>query len=120
MQTLATTARWIIRTQSLPYTALEVFPAIRTQPNVAPEEHPGYSPDVNIHIGAAEIFQRRPKTGENPILVSAAFNAGGIYDASNQNSKNFNRWHIRSYGNHLDRASRWFGDACSLVAGLRG
>ena len=119
MQTLATTARWIIRTQSLPYAPLEVFPAIRTQPNVAPEEHPGYAPDVNIHIGAAEIFQRWSKTGENPILVSAAFNAGGIYDASNPNAKNFNRWHMRSYGNHLDRAARWFGDACFLITGLR-
>jgi peptidoglycan L-alanyl-D-glutamate endopeptidase CwlK len=119
MQTLATTARWVIRVRSLPYNPLEVFPAIRTQPDVAPEEHPGYSPDINIHIGVSEIFQRWPKTGENPILVSAIFNAGGIYDASNPNSRYFNRWHIRSYGNHLDRASRWFGDACYVVSSLR-
>ena len=79
----------------------------------------GYTPAINIHIGYAEIASRLAKTGLNPILVAAAYNSGGVYDAS-KSTKYRNRWNLRSHGNHLDRAAKWYGDACSVLAQLRG
>lgn len=114
MQTLASTARWVIRSQELGYDPFDVMPDIPEQPVVPPDDLPGYEPEINIRIGAAEIKQRWQRSGENPILVSACYNAGGLY-YSNQN-----HWHLRSYGNHLDRAAKWFGDACFVVNQLRG
>jgi peptidoglycan L-alanyl-D-glutamate endopeptidase CwlK len=96
-----------------------VFPAIRDQPQVAPEEHPAYDPEVNIHVGMAEIAQRWDRSGDDPILVAAIYNAGGLYDASMPSSRYHNRWHLRSYGTHLDRAARWYADACAVVGELR-
>ena len=109
MQTLATTARWVIGAQQLPYHRFQVAPVYATRPVPPPATHPLYDPAVNIDIGTAEIKQRWAKTGSDPILVAAAFNAGGIYEASS------NAWHLRSYGNHLDRAAKWYGDACAVL-----
>ena len=108
MQTLATTARWIIRTQSLEYDPFTVAPVYTFQPE-PPATLELYEPDINIDIGAAEIKQRINKTGDDPILVAAAYNAGGIYKSTK------NPWHLRSYGNHLDRAASWYGDACAVL-----
>jgi peptidoglycan L-alanyl-D-glutamate endopeptidase CwlK len=47
--------------------------------------------------------------GDDPILVSAAYNAGGVYKSSK------NPWCLRAYGDHLDRAARWYGDACAVL-----
>jgi len=113
MQTLATTARWVIQSQDLGYDPFDVMPDILEQPVVPPDDLPGYLPEINIRIGAAEIKQRWHRSGENPILVSACYNAGGLYYSSQ------NHWHLRSYGNHLDRAAKWFGDACFVVNQLR-
>jgi peptidoglycan L-alanyl-D-glutamate endopeptidase CwlK len=112
MQTLATTARWIIRQQHLPYDPFVVAPVYRSRPS-PPETHPLYDPARNIDIGTAEIKQRWSATGDDPILVAAAFNAGGLY------RNNQNQWHLRSYGDHLDRAAKWYGDACAVLAELR-
>ncbi len=53
--------------------------------------------------------------GFDPILASAVYNSGGLHDASNPESRFFNRWHLRSYGNHLDRFADWYGDACFIL-----
>jgi peptidoglycan L-alanyl-D-glutamate endopeptidase CwlK len=113
MQTLASTARWVIRRQNLDFDPFGVMPDLKQQPVVPPDTLPGYEPEININIGTAEIKQRWHKTGDNPIFVSACYNAGGLY------SSNLNRWHLRSYGNHLDRAAEWFGDACFVINQLR-
>jgi len=111
MQTLATTARWVIRTRNLSYDPFEVAPPYHQQPE-PPEQHPLYDYAVNIDIGAAEIFQRWSRTGDDPILVAAAFNAGGLYESSG------NTWRLRCSGDHLDRAAEWYGDACAVVREL--
>jgi len=67
------------------------------------------NPSINIAIGAASIDQRFAKTGDDPILVAAAYNAAGLYK-TNQNS-----WRLRSTGDHPDRAARWYGDACRVL-----
>jgi peptidoglycan L-alanyl-D-glutamate endopeptidase CwlK len=62
-----------------------------------------------------EIASRWKLTGDDPILIAAAYNSGGLRKAPTKN-----RWHLSSHGNHLDRAARWFGDACAVIAALRG
>lgn len=115
MQTLATTARWVIDAQSLPYHKFQVAPVYPLRPSPPPAIHPLYDATTNIEIGTAEIKQRFGLTGSDPILVAAAFNAGGLYETD------ANAWHLRSHGNHLDRAAQWFGDACAVLkeVGLR-
>ncbi len=112
MQTLATTARWVIRQQGLDYDPFRVAPVFESQPE-PPEELPLYDPEVNIDIGTAEIKQRWTKTGDDPILVAATYNAGGCYKSTE------NPWHLRSYGDHLNRAARWYGDACAVLKELQ-
>jgi peptidoglycan LD-endopeptidase CwlK len=114
MQTLATTAREVIRKMHLNYPdPFQVALYYPTNPDPAPANHPLYAGPANLDIGTAELKSRWSKTGPDPILVAAAFNAGGLY-ASTQNS-----WHLRSHGDHLDRAAKWFGDACFVLASLR-
>ncbi len=114
MQTLATTAREVIHNMGLNYpNRFQVALYYPTKPDPAPATHPLYAGPANIDIGTAEIKTRWPATGPDPILVAAAFNAGGVY-ASTQNV-----WHLRSHGDHLDRAAKWFGDACFVLSSLR-
>ena len=108
MQTLATTARWVIRQQRLDYDPFQVAPVFERRPQ-PPESLPLYLPAINIDIGAAAIKQRMAETGHDPILVAATYNAGGLY----KNAQN--RWHLRSTGDHLDRAASWYGDACAVL-----
>ena len=110
MQTLATTARWIIRAQNLPYNPFQVAPAYQQRPQPAPVSHPLYDADTNITIGTAEIKHRWGTSGDDPILVAACFNAGGLYESL------ANAWHLRTTHDHLDRAARWYGDACAVLA----
>jgi hypothetical protein len=110
MQTLATTARWVIRAQQLPYDPFAIAPPYRHRPQPSPTKHPLYDPDTNLTIGAAEIKQRWRTSGDDPILVAACFNAGGLYESHS------NSWHLRTSNDHLDRAAKWFGDACAVLA----
>lgn len=109
MQTLASTARWVIGSQGLPYQPFTVAPHYASQPSPAPASNPLYGGAANIDIGTAEIKQRITSTGFDPVLAAAAFNAGGLYESSK------NAWRLRSYGDHLDRAVKWYGDACFVL-----
>lgn len=111
MQTLATTARWVIRQMHLDYQPFEVAPAIHPKPEPAPAELPLYDPAINIDIGTAEIKTRLATSAVDPILVAACYNAGGLYSSTT------NDWHLRSTNDHLDRAAKWFGDACAVISG---
>jgi peptidoglycan L-alanyl-D-glutamate endopeptidase CwlK len=115
MQTLGTTARWVIEAQDLSFHKFQVAPVFPVRPTPPPSAHSLYDPATNIEIGAAEIRQRITVTGQDPILIAAAFNSGGVYPGDT------NAWHLRSHGNHLDRAAQWFGDACAVLkeAGVR-
>lgn len=110
MQTLGTTARWVIGAQGLGHHPFQVAPVYTLRPQTAPATHPLYEADTNIEIGTAEISQRLGMTGLDPVLVAAAYNSGGVY------ATDANAWHLRSHGNHLDRAAQWFGDACFVLA----
>ena len=71
---------------------------------------------VNLLAAARYIRDQRHLTGYDPILVAAAYNSGGIHDASRTTRPEFkNRWHLRSWGSHLERAAAWYGDACAVL-----
>lgn len=113
MQTLATTMRELIvargKAFDLNYEPFKVAPAIKKKPTTKPAKHPLYDYATNLDLGTAEIRSRLSKTGDDPILVAAAFNAGSL------KASDANDWNIRSHGDHLDRASKWYGDACALL-----
>jgi len=111
MQILGTTARWIIKAQDLDYDPFQVAPVFEDRPE-PPESLSLYDPAVNIDIGTAVIKHRTSRTGNDPILVAAAYNSGGLYKTTG------NAWHLRTTGNHLDRAGRWYGDACAVLKEL--
>lgn len=109
MQILGSTARWLIRSQQLGYDPLVIAPVFRECPDPPPSVHPLYDNAVNIDIGTAAIRQRWKTTNDDPILVAAAYNAGGLYKSSK------NAWRIRCTGDHLDRAAAYYGDACAVL-----
>lgn len=113
MQTLATTARWVIRDYGarfgLAYDPFVVAPHYRQRPVPPPAGNPLYGYPANIDIGSAEIRVRLSKTGFDPILVAAAYNSGGL------RSTDANPWGLKVTRDHLDRAARWYGDACALL-----
>jgi len=113
MQCLATSVRELIAKKgqsfNLQYDPFEVAPATKTKPSTPPASHPLYDPAASIDIGAAEIRWRWSQTDDDPILVAAAYNAGGIYQTTHS------AWGIRAYDDHLDRAAKWYGDACVVL-----
>lgn len=69
----------------------------------------------NLRACARCIRDKRGVTRFDPILVAAAYNAGGLYEALPGRSTWGNRWHLRTYGAHLDRAAAWYGDAARVL-----
>lgn len=114
MQTLATTVRYMLREYGTKFDLgaynETVAPAIKPKPNPAPATHPLYNAPASIELGVAEIRMRWTTTRDDPILVAAAYNAGGIYEAIHS------PWGMRAYDNHLDRAAAWYGDACAALS----
>lgn len=113
MQTLGTTVRWVIRQKGkawgLQYEPFKVAPVYKRRPVPAPAKHPLYQYGANVDIGTGEIRIRTGKTKDDPILVAAAYNSGGLY------ANNSNPWGLKVHGDHLDRAAKWYGDACAML-----
>jgi murein DD-endopeptidase MepM/ murein hydrolase activator NlpD len=113
MQTLATTVRETVRLfrreYGLNYDPAAIAPATRAKPNPAPASHPLYDLAASVELGCAIIRRRWRSTGDNPIFVAAAYNAGGLYSATD------NPWGLKVHGDHLDRAAKWYGDACAVL-----
>ncbi|WP_306113978.1 MULTISPECIES: transglycosylase SLT domain-containing protein [unclassified Roseovarius] len=114
MQVMSDTARWTNNKYNLGYDNAAVFPFFKNRPSRAPDTLGLYDGDIAIDVGTAYIRHNMSKTGNNPLLVAAAYNAGGIYPSSK------NHWRIRSYGNHIDRAAEWYGDACAVLNEVQG
>lgn len=70
---------------------------------------------ANLVAAARYIRDTKHAHGWDPVLVAASYNAGGVYRAL-PGTRLGNRWHIRTYGSHLDRAGRWYGDARAVLA----
>jgi peptidoglycan L-alanyl-D-glutamate endopeptidase CwlK len=111
MQVLSNTARWMNNTAHLGLDPKTILPWFKNKPAKNPSELGMYDGAKSILIGTAYIAHNLPKTGIDPILVSAAYNAGSLKPSP------ANHWRIRSTGDHLDRAAEWYGDACSVLNG---
>ena len=71
-----------------------------------------HDPALSIEAGVGYIASQKSKTGFDPILVAAAYNAGGLYAPREQDH---NRFKLRSTGDHLERMRLWYND-CVAVA----
>lgn len=111
MQVVADTACWINRVRNLGYDNARDFPFFDNKPNPIPIQLGLYSSEICIDVGAAYIKYQMAKTGGDPLLVAAAYNAGSLKPSSE------NHWRIHCHGNHIDRAAEWYGDACFVLNG---
>lgn len=72
-------------------------------------------PSNAIKAGTAFIANQKKKTGFDPALVAAAYNAGGVY----QNNGEDNKFKLRCYpigtDHHVDRFCKFFGDAIHVL-----
>jgi peptidoglycan LD-endopeptidase CwlK len=110
MQVMSDTARWINAVSQLDYDGAQLFPVFSVRPSFPPRELGLYDPATNIDVGTAYIAYHRQLTGDDPLLVAAVYNAGALRPGKTS------RWRLRSHGDHLDRAARWYGDACAVLA----
>ena len=113
MQLLATTARWVIRERGLDYEPFVVAPVLEYGVD-GPDLLSLYDAKTSIDIGTATIAQGLAQTGDDPILVAAAYNAGRLHRSTK------NAWGLKTTGDHLDRAARWYGDACAVLQEAQG
>ena len=111
MQVLSDTARWMNNTKELGYDNGDLFPFFRNKSDVTVDKLGLYRADVSIDVGTAYIAHNMTATGDDPLLVAAAYNAGSLQPSPE------NHWRLRSSGNHVDRAAEWYGDACAVING---
>jgi len=112
MQVLSNTARDVNNKLDLGFDNKTDLKWFKNRPTKNPAKLGLYDGRTGIMIGAGYISLQARHTHLNPILVSAAYNAGSI------RASGTNAWGLRCHGDHLDRASKWFGDACAVFAGL--
>jgi peptidoglycan LD-endopeptidase CwlK len=110
MQIMSDTARWVNKTRRLGHDSVRLFPFFAEKPSIPPRRLGLYEPDINIDVGTAFIAHISTITRNNPLLVAAVYNAGSLRPGTG------NHWHIHCHGNHLDRAAKWYGDACAVLA----
>lgn len=111
MQVMSDTARWMNNVLGLGHANDRDFTFFKTRPNPRTEHIGLFDADLCIDVGTAYIKWNMSATGGDPLLVAAAYNAGGLYPSS------ANHWRLRSHGNHIDRAAEWYGDACFVLYG---
>jgi hypothetical protein len=73
-------------------------------------------PGMSIMAAAAFIASQHRLTGFDPVLVAAAYNAGGLHFEDTRT----NRWGLRCYplntGAYIDRFVLWYNDAVAVLA----
>ena len=72
-------------------------------------------PATSIMAAAAYVASQKHITSLNPVLVAAAYNAGGLHPEPTST----NRWGLRCYplntGVYIDRFVLWYNDAVSVI-----
>lgn len=112
MQVMADTARGLTDQESLPYDKARDFPFFKSKPSKAPTKLGLYDPAISIDVGACYIARQSGVTEGNPILVAAAYNAGSL------RASGTSIWGLHATHDHLDRAAKWYGDACEVLSAL--
>jgi hypothetical protein len=116
MQILETTARDVIAKLHLIFQPQDIPPHFSSKPQSPPSSNPLYDGDTNITLGVDYISLHTDRTGLDPILVAANYNGGSIKRRSTTPD---NPWGLVTFGDHLNRAAAWFGDACAVLSPLR-
>ena len=116
MQILESTAKDVIAKLHLVFAPEDIPPQFTRKPDAPPSNNPLYDGDTNISLGTDYISLHIGRTGLDPILVAANYNAGSI---RRKEPTADNPWGLASHGNHLNRAAEWFGDACAVLSQLR-
>jgi hypothetical protein len=116
MQILESTANDVIAKLHLIFAPEDIPPHFSSKPDSSPSSNPLYDGDTNITLGTDYISLHTDRTGLDPILVAANYNAGSVRRTATTPQ---NPWGLVTFGNHLDRAAEWFGDACAVLAQLR-
>jgi hypothetical protein len=116
MQILESTAKDVIAKLHLVFAREDIPPHFSSKPGSAPSSNPLYDGDTNIGLGVDYINLHTDRTGLDPILVAANYNAGSLRRTAPSAQ---NPWGLVTFGNHLDRAAEWFGDACAVLTQLR-
>jgi hypothetical protein len=116
MQILESTAKDVIAELHLVFAPEDIPPHFSSKPDSPPSSNPLYDGDTNISLGTDYISLHTDRTGLDPILVAANYNAGSVKRTAPTAD---NPWGLVTFGNHLDRAAEWFGDACAVLAPLR-
>jgi len=128
MQVLGETGRRLARTEGiadrLGLPPRQLIPEFGARPEPPPDDLPLYGYPVNLALGTALIDEQWawmdklwPGSGGNPILVSAAYNAGDLAVARGRYE---NHWGLRCWVPerglcHLDRAAQWYGDVIAVM-----
>ena len=116
MQILESTAKDVIAKLHLVFAPADIPPHFSSKPESPPSSNPLYDGDTNITLGTDYISLHVDRTGLDPILVAANYNAGSVRRTAQTPD---NPWGLVTFGNHLDRAAEWFGDACAVLSQLR-
>ena len=116
MQILESTAKDVIAKLHLVFAPADIPPHFSSKPESPPSSNPLYDGDTNITLGTDYISLHIDRTGLDPILVAANYNAGSVRRTAPTAD---NPWGLVTFGNHLDRAAEWFGDACAVLSQLR-
>jgi len=61
-----------------------------------------YNVATNIYWGTYLLSKQSDITQLDPVKVAACYNAGGLYYSKD------NKWHLKSYSNHIDRFVRFY------------
>jgi hypothetical protein len=116
MQILETTARDVIAKLHLPFEPQDIPPHFSSKPASPPSSNPLYDGDTNITLGVGYISMHTDRTGLDPILLAANYNAGSVRRTTPTHD---NPWGLVTFGDHLNRSAAWFGDACAVLSELR-
>ena len=69
-------------------------------------------PKISIEAGVRYIASQREKTLYDPILVGAAYNAGGLHPPREQDD---NPYRLRSTKDHLTRTKLYYNDTVAVA-----
>ena len=66
--------------------------------------------EMSIMLGVGYLAMLVESHTHDPVLLCAAYNAGGVYTTSK------NRWNLRTYGDgRIDRFVAWYNDALAVM-----